>query len=71
MPVKTARDATLVSASVSLPAWQWQTLKAAAHARQKRKGGRASVSALIAELVKERRPRLEKEGAAFLKVFAE
>jgi hypothetical protein len=55
-------NTALVPGSITLPAWQWHVLKAAAHARQKREGRRASVSALIAELVKERRPRLEERG---------
>ena len=71
MPANKDRNQRVIKGAISLPAWQWQVLKAAAHARQKRKGGRASVSALIAELVKERRRRLEKEGAAFLKVFTQ
>jgi hypothetical protein len=46
---------------INLPADMWELLNRVAFERAKRRGGRASVSALLVELVQRHRKELEKE----------
>jgi hypothetical protein len=46
---------------INLPAEMWELLNRVAFARSKKYGGRASVSALLVELVEKHRKELEKE----------
>jgi hypothetical protein len=59
-PDEKDREGSLTTA-IHLPRQTWTLLRAVAFQRAQKRGGRASVSGLIVELVEKARPILEKE----------
>ena len=57
-----------VTSGFNMPAELLSLLRAVAMRRAKERGGRASVSAIICELVEERRAELEKEAGPWLEM---
>ena len=53
------------STAITIAPQDWRLLRAVAFARVQRSGGRASVSAVIAELIEQARPRLMTEAGAY------
>jgi hypothetical protein len=50
-----------ITTAIHIPKSAWNLLRAVAFHRAQTRGGRASVSKLISELIEERRPQLEQE----------
>lgn len=59
-----ARERPYKTTGVHLPADLWELLNRVAFERARTKGGRASVSALLVEMIEHHRRELEKELAA-------
>lgn len=53
------------STAITIAPQDWRLLRAVAFARVQKVGGRASVSAVIAELIEQARPRLMTEAGAY------
>ena len=70
---KKARQQTpggrMVSSSIGMPESTWRLLRAVAFKRAAAKGGRASVSALLVELVERNRKNFEREAGDYLKLM--
>ena len=70
---KKARQRTpagrIVSSSVGMPESTWRLLRAVSFKRAAEKGGRASVSALLVELVEGNRKSFEREAGEYLKLM--
>ena len=62
--VSEPRDRPYKTTGVHLPADLWELLNRVAFERARTKGGRASVSALLVDLIEHHRKELEKELAA-------
>ena len=59
-------DADTITTAIHIPKTTWRLLRAVSFKRAQEHGGRASVSALITELVEANRKDLEEEGKPFL-----
>lgn len=59
-----ARERPYKTTGLHLPADLWELLNRVAFERAKRRGGRASVSALLVEMIERHRKELEKELAS-------
>ena len=59
----------MVSSSIGMPESTWRLLRAVAFKRAAAKGGRASVSALLVELVERNRKNFEREAGDYLKLM--
>ena len=65
-PKKAAGGQNTVMAGISLPADQWELIRAVAYRRAKERGGRASASKVISDLIEANRKDLEREAGRFL-----
>ncbi len=59
----------IVTSSIGMPESTWRLLRAVAFKRAAAKGGRASVSALLVELVERNRKNFEREAGDYLKLM--
>ncbi len=59
----------IVTSSIGMPESTWRLLRAVAFKRAVAKGGRASVSALLLELVERNRKNFEREAGDYLKLM--
>ncbi len=59
----------IVTSSIGMPESTWLLLRAVAFKRAAAKGGRASVSALLVELVERNRKSFEREAGDYLKLM--
>jgi hypothetical protein len=65
-PKKAPAEQNTVIAGISLPADQWELIRAVAYRRAKEGGGRASASRVISSLIEANRKSLEREAGRFL-----
>ncbi len=61
-----ASDTDTITTAIHIPIKTWRLMRAVAFKRAQEHGGRASVSALIAELAERHRKELEEEAGQFL-----
>ena len=59
----------IVTSSIGMPESTWRLLRAVSFKRAAAKGGRASVSALLVELVERNRKNFEREAGDYLKLM--
>ena len=59
----------IVTSSIGMPESTWRLLRAVSFKRAAAKGGRASVSALLVELVERNRKSFEREAGDYLKLM--
>ena len=59
----------IVTSSIGMPESTWRLLRAVSFKRAAAKGGRASVSALLVELVERNRKSFEREAEDYLKLM--
>ena len=59
----------IVTSSIGMPESTWRLLRAVSFKRAAAKGGRASVSAMLVELVERNRKNFEREAGDYLKLM--
>jgi hypothetical protein len=60
-PIAEESQSGMITTAIHIPKTAWNLLRAVAFRRAQDRGGRASVSKLLTELVEERREQLEQE----------